>query len=547
MKFIRPVLPPFDPSTWLQSPFPERAKAVCASWATDGYGTPAVVFVAYGLKILAYVWVWSLFCSLSPSLGPLSAIASWWAEPLALQKAILWSMLFEVLGLGCGSGPLTGRYRPPVGAPLYFLRRGTIRLPPLGAGRRRGMLDVLLYAALLAALLAVLTSPAVTTLGVLPVVVLLVLSGLRDRTIFLAARSEHYLVACLIFLLAGSTEAFVAGLMALWAALWFFAGFSKLNSHFAPVVCVMVSNSPMLCFAGLRKRMYRSYPDDLRPSGLAIALGHFGTALELSIPLVLLTAWSPGMLLLGMALVVLLHGYITTSVPVGVPLEWNVLVAYGAFVLFWGHPEVSVLQMSAPIAVLVLTTAVVVPLLGNLFPGRISFLPSMRYYAGNWAMSVWLFRGDSHKKLYRSLTMPSPWVREQLGPFYDDATITALLSRLMAFRLMHLHGRALGELLPQALGEAPLSAYTWMDGEVIAGAVLGWNFGDGHLHGARLIEVIRAECDFAPGELRCITVEAQPLLQRHQRYEIFDGADGLIGSGMLPVAALRERQPWDQR
>lgn len=506
-----------------------------------------MIFLAYGLKIMAYIGGWLVFCSLSPSLGAPSDIASWWAEPLALQKGILWSMLFEVLGLGCGSGPLTGRYRPPVAAPLYFLRRGTIRLPPLGPGKRRGVLDVLLYAGLLAALLTALIAPTVTTTVVLPVVVLLMLSGLRDRVIFLAARSEHYLVACLIFMLANSTEAFLAGLMVLWAALWFFAGFSKLNRHFAHVVCVMVSNSPLLWVGGLRKRMYRSYPDDLRPSALATALGHFGTALELGIPLVLLTAWSTDLLLLGMVLVVLLHSYITTSVPVGVPLEWNVLVAYGAFVLFWGHPEVSVLQMSAPIAVLVLVTSVAVPVLGNLFPGRISFLPSMRYYAGNWAMSVWLFRGDSHEKLYRSLTMPSPWVREQLGPFYDDQTITALLSRLMAFRLMHLHGRTLGELLPQALGDAPLSAYTWMDGEIVAGAMLGWNFGDGHLHGARLIEVIRTECDFEPGELRCIAVEAQPLLKRHHQYEIFDGADGLIASGTVSIDALLSRQPWDQR
>ena len=51
------------------------------------------------------------------------------AEPIAFQKAILWSLLFEGLGLGCGSGPLTGRYFPPVGGFLYFLRPGTTKLP----------------------------------------------------------------------------------------------------------------------------------------------------------------------------------------------------------------------------------------------------------------------------------------------------------------------------------------------------------------------------------------------------------------------------------
>ena len=39
------------------------------------------------------------------------------------------------------------------------------------------------------------------------------------------------------------------------------------------------------------------------------------------------------------------------------------------------------------------------PLLGNLVPSRVSFLVAMRYYAGNWAWNAWLFRGDSHEKL----------------------------------------------------------------------------------------------------------------------------------------------------
>ena len=39
-------------------------------------------------------------------------------------------MLFEVVGLGCGFGPLNNRFFPPMGSILYWLRPGTIRLPP---------------------------------------------------------------------------------------------------------------------------------------------------------------------------------------------------------------------------------------------------------------------------------------------------------------------------------------------------------------------------------------------------------------------------------
>ena len=57
----------------------------------------------------------------------MSELGDWWLHPIAFEKAILWSMLFEGLGLGCGSGPLTGRYAPPLGGALYFARPGTTK------------------------------------------------------------------------------------------------------------------------------------------------------------------------------------------------------------------------------------------------------------------------------------------------------------------------------------------------------------------------------------------------------------------------------------
>ncbi|WP_459979705.1 DUF3556 domain-containing protein, partial [Mycobacterium avium] len=71
------------------------------------------------------------------------------------QKAVLYTMLFEVVGLGCCFGPLAGRYFPPMGSILYWLRPGTIRLPPwpnripLTRCSTRTPLDAALYGALL--------------------------------------------------------------------------------------------------------------------------------------------------------------------------------------------------------------------------------------------------------------------------------------------------------------------------------------------------------------------------------------------------------------
>ena len=55
-------------------------------------------------------------------------------------------------GSGAGSMPLSFRFIPPIGGPLYWLRPGTVRLPPwpdkvpFTAGTRRTPLDVALYA-----------------------------------------------------------------------------------------------------------------------------------------------------------------------------------------------------------------------------------------------------------------------------------------------------------------------------------------------------------------------------------------------------------------
>ncbi|HIA02563.1 MAG TPA: hypothetical protein EYN06_05975 [Myxococcales bacterium] len=543
-------MPDYDSLKWRQLSYSERGKLACQSWALQGYGTPSAIFLFYALKVAFYIWIWSFFCSFSPSLGSLSEISDWWLEPLAFQKAILWSLMFEVLGLGCGSGPLTGRYNPPFGGFLYFLRPGTTKLAlcpnlPLLGGNRRSWFDVLLYAGLLALLVIVLTAPTVETAQLWPILLVLAVLTLADKTLFLAARGEHYGVMILLFLLAASQLEWVAGCKGVAAALWFFAGVSKLNHHFPTVVGVMVSNSPVIPWAFVRKRMYRNYPNDLRPSQLAVFMAHFGTALELGVPLILLLAPSGPFLWLGIGLMLLLHTFITSNLPMGVPIEWNIMVVYGALVLFWGQPQVSVLDSGAVIGGLLLLVSVLVPVVGHLFPDRISFLPAMRYYAGNWAMSIWLFKGDSYRKLHQNLTMSSPWIEDQLAPFYDEQTIHAALGKVMSFRLMHLHGRTLGTLIPKAI-EGELADYEWVDGELVAGLVLGWNFGDGHLHDERLLEIVQSSCDFEEGELRCVFVESQPLFQGYHAYRIWDAKSGKMECGRIAVSDLLKMQPWDE-
>jgi len=543
---LQPTPPPYDALAWVKKPLDERGRMVCESWAMQGYGTPLAVFFAYVLKVGLYVGGWMLFCSFSPALGGPASVATWWLHPLAFQKAIVWSMLFEVLGLGCGSGPLTGRYFPPVGGFLYFLRPGTTKMPlfpgmPLLGGRTRSIVDVVLYAALVAGCVRALVAPAITYDHVLALVVLVPLLGVLDKTIFLAARGEHYWVTLVVFAFAGN---WIAGAKAVQIALWFWAGFSKLNHHFPTVVCVMTSNGPFTRFAWLRRMMYRSYPSDLRPSMLAHVMAHAGTVMEFSVPIAFLLTPLGVPPVVAMFLMLGLHGYITSNVPMGVPIEWNVAVVYGAFALFWAHPDVSILSVgSPPVAVFLVVMLVGLPLFGNLFPRSLSFLLSMRYYAGNWAYSIWLFKGEAYRKLAK-LTTTAPWIYDQLGRFYDRSTSVGLIGKVMGFRLMHLHGRALPELVPKALGDARLEDYEWLDGELVAGLALGWNFGEGHLHQEQLLASLQAQCGFDEGELRCIFVEAQPLGRGTMEYRIVDAKTGQREAGELKVRDLRARQPW---
>lgn len=541
--FFKPTAPPYDPLEWDRKPFTEKAQMVCRTWALQGYGTPLGIYVFYALKMAFYLWGFFFFCGFTHGMGSLATFGSWALTPIAFQKAILWNALFEVLGLGCGSGPLTGRFVPPVGGFLYFLRPGTTKLPvfegaPIIGGMRRGVLDVGLYAALIALLVTALIASAPTRPVLLGIAVVLPLLGILDKTLFLAARGEHYWTT--IVVLATATD-FLPGAKAIHATLWFWAGVSKLNHHFPAVVGVMTSNSPFTRFEWIRKLMYRSYPDDLNPSGFATIMGHAGTLLELSVPMVLLAGDGGTVTVVGIVMMLMLHGFITSNVPMGVPLEWNVMMVYGGFFLFYENAGVSILSMSAPIAALVITCGILVPLLGNLFPARVPFLLAMRYYAGNWAYSVWLFKQEAIPKLAK-LTKSTPWVYDQLERFYDQPTRIGIAGRAIGFRLMHLHGRALSKLVPKAVDR--FNDYAWADGEVIAGMALGWNFGDGHLHDEQLLRALQAQCGFEPGEVRAIMVESQPLHIQSMHYRICDASSGLLEEGHVQISELRKLQPW---
>ncbi|WP_456695865.1 DUF3556 domain-containing protein [Aeromicrobium sp. P5_D10] len=553
MGLISPTLPDVDIDEWRALPRAERTKILVKHWALHGFGTPYAIYVLYAVKIGLYVLGGLLFAASTPGLGGLGDLTDWWTAPVVFQKVIVWTLLFEVLGFGCGFGPLTMRFLPPIGTFLYWLRPGTIRLPPWPervpgtSGSRRSLLDVVLYVAVLTSAVFVLLSPAdrdplmIEPVRFLPLLIVLPLLGLRDKTIFLAARAEHYWVTGIVLMFPFVDMILAAKLIMI--ALWWGAATSKVNRHFPFVVATMISNAPLVPVA-IKRRLWRDAENDVRPSRLADAAAHGGTVIEYAVPLLLLLSSGGTVSRVLVVVMVVFHIHIISTIPMGVPLEWNVMMAFGTMFLFGHYSDVGLGDADNPLLVYgLLALVVAVVIWGNLRPAQVSFLPAMRYYAGNWPTSVWLFGEGAEQCFHDSVVKAAPLPHRQLAKLYPPEVVDLMIGKLGAWRGLHTHGRAMAGLYPHAADDH--ESRFIMDGEMVAGSALGWNFGDGHLHHEGLVAAVQERCSFAPGELRVIMFESQPIGHPVQAYRIVDAATGTIETGEVDVAEMLSRQPWD--
>ncbi|HEY1841027.1 MAG TPA: DUF3556 domain-containing protein [Mycobacterium sp.] len=567
MGFITPDLPDVDPDTWHTLSAADRMQVVTRHWVEHGFGTPSAIYLLYVFKMAGYAAGAAAVISLTPGLGGLGQIDVWWTQPIVYQKLVIFTLLFEVLGLGCGSGPLTARFWPPVGGFLYWLRPKTIRLPPwphdvpFTSGDTRSLFDVGLYVVVLASGVWALLAPghdgSVTGSGdlglidpvlVVPTIVALALLGLRDKTIFLAARGEHYWLKLLVFFFPFTDQ--IAAFKIILLGLWWGAATSKLNHHFPYVVAAMTSNNPLLRgrpFNWLKRRLYRDPVNDLRPTWIPKLMAHVGgTTAELIVPAVLVFfadshPWRWALI----AFMVVFHLNIISNLPMGVPLEWNIFFIFSLFYLFGHYSNISIYDLNSPLLLAILMAAlVVVPIVGNMFPQQISFLPALRYYAGNWASSVWCFRAGAEDKIEAHVVKSSALTAKQIARLYDPATAEIISDKARAFRSMHVHGRALNGLLPRALENQ--ADYALREGETVAGPLIGWNFGEGHLHNEQLVDAVQRRCQFDEGDLRVIILEGQPIQTKRQRYRIVDAKTGLIEEGYVAVDDMLARQPWPE-
>jgi Transmembrane protein of unknown function (DUF3556) len=562
MGFLQADLPDVDVETFGDRPHLERMKILSRHWVEYGFGTPWSVHLLYVVKIAVYVFVGLVLASCTKGFGAFWEVASFWTQPIFYQKLLLWTMLFEFLGLGGSSGPLAFRFSPPIGGVLHWARPRTLRLPPwpttvpFTRGTSRTWFDVVLYLGTVATLVVLLLSdgapkagqPADSVglldprlLGIL--VVLLALAGLRDKVLFLAARSEQYWVAA-IFMAALPYVDMIMGLKLIMFTVWFWAAFSKLGRHFTFVVSAMLSNAPWLRIPAIKRRFYRDFPRDIRPSKLAAVIAHQGTVIEFAAPIILLLSTNRTLTMLTLVVIVIFHLFITSMFPLAVPLEWNIFYCFSAVWLFGLHmpPQYGVTATSPLLLVAMIVGLSLFPVLGNLFPAQISFLPSMRYYAGNWATSQWAFRKGCEQRLNTHIVKAANNQIDQLTDLYGPATAELVLQKAVAWRCMHSHGRALATLIGKHVDT--YENYDIREGEFVAGTVLGWQFGDGHLHNERFIEAVQQRCGFAPGEVIVVCIESQPIHVLRQRYRVIDLALGELERGYVEVEDMLASQPW---
>lgn len=563
MGFLKQDSPAVDYAEWSKGTRAERIKPMARHWAEVGFGTPVVLHLFYVVKILLYVLVAWLVVLTTNGIDGFTNVAQWYDEPIVFEKVVLYTMLFEVLGLGCGFGPLNNRFFPPMGSPLYWLRPKTVRLPPwpnrvpLTKGTSRTPFEVLLYAALLIVLVVALFSDGTgpipelhTEVGVLPIwqiatiLGILAVLGLRDKVLFLAARGEVYAPLAAAFLLSGVDMIIAAKLVCL--VIWLGAATSKLNKHFPFVISTMMSNNPVIRPRWIKRMFFEKFPDDLRPGRLSRFVAHFSTAIEGLVPLVLFFSHGGWVTAIAAFVMVCFHFGILSAIPMGVPLEWNVFMMFSVLALFVGHAGIGLgdLQSPWPIVLFVVVAGTVV--LGNLFPRKVSFLPGMRYYAGNWDTTLWCVKPSAEQKIAKGIVAIASMPAAQMEKFYGSKE-TAEMYQYMgyAFRAFNTHGRAMFTLAHRAMAGQNEEDYVLTDGERICSTAIGWNFGDGHMHNEQLIAALQARCHFEPGEVRVLLLDAQPIHKQQQEYRLVDAATGEFERGFVRVADMVTRQPWD--
>ena len=309
----------------------------------------------------------------------------------------------------------------------------------------------------------------------------------------------------------------------------------------------MICNTPWNRSRKFKSKMYRDYPDDLRPSAAAALGAHLGTAWEFGMPLLLLLSDGGTIGTIALIGMLMFHVHIFSTFAMGVPMEWNLFMLFGLCFLFGEYGD----YRSGTSTTRCLIAAARADRRRD--PGRRQppagqdLLPALdALLRGQLGDEMWLFRKDTgaEEKFDREIYKVAPIAVEQLAKIYDAETANYILEKGLAFRAMHSHGRALNALFARAAAPRDVDDYFVREGEVISGIVTGWNFGDGHFHHEQLLDAVQRAGAVRAGRAAVVMLESQPAHIQRQHYRIHDAATGLIEEGWINVRDMIERGPW---
>ncbi len=559
-------LPPVDLDEFAALPFFERMKMLQLHWVKFGFGTPKQTINFYVWKIFFYALFGLIIAGAFTKGLEFDNIAGWWDEPILYQKLMVWTILLEVLGLAATCGPLAFHFDPPIGGVLYWWQNDTIRVPPypnhvpFTKGNRRTPWDTGIYKLIVfwLVMMLFLSGDAVDGLppdsaGVMPqwalvtYCCLIVLMAFRDKIVFLSARSETYEPTMLYFGLFSSFVDMIDAAKICIVVIWMGAGFSKLQHGFSATVAIMVQNTPWMVSQRFRKATVRDYPNDIRPSKLTHAIGHVGgTTCELVMPLVLLFSPWPWMTWIAIISIWMLHTFILSTIPIAVPLEWNVFFIFVVAFLFANFPAgdgFGVGDMNPVLLAIVVFVALAPIVLGALRPQYVSFLVGMKQYAGNWASGTFSFRDKSMEdRINERIVKAADNQIDQLDPLFGNEISEIFIQKAVAFRMMHPMGRMhMSALMRHTDG---LDDRIQREGEFVSNVLTGWNFGDGHCLDERLIEALQERCQYEPGDVIVAWTESQPAFSKKVQYRVIDAALGTVEKGWYHNDDAAHEQPW---
>lgn len=559
-------LPPVDLDGFAKIPFLPRMKILQLHWVEAGFGTPKQTVTFYTWKIFFY-GLFGLIVAGSFTRGlEFNDIGSWWDEPILYQKLMVWTVLLEILGLAATCGPMAFHFDPPIGQSLYWWQNDTIRIPPYPGrvpftkGNRRTPWDTGLYKIIVFWLIMMLflsgnQVPGLPegTAGMMPrwpfvvYAALILVMGMRDKCVFLASRAEQYVPTMLAFAFFPSFVDMIVAAKIFIVVVWMGAGISKLQHGFSSTVAIMMQNSPWNGSRKLRMATVRDYPNDIRPSKLTHFIAHFfGTTTEVVVPLVLLFSPWPWLTWLGIISMWMLHAFIISTIPLAVPLEWNVFFGFCVAFLFANFPAgggYGLGDMDPILLAGVVAFAWAPIVVGAIWPQHVSFLIGMKQYAGNWASTTWSFRDkEKEDRLNERIVKAADNQIDQIEPIFGKEISEIFIQKAMAFRMMHPMGRM--HITMHMRHTPDVDDRVLREGEFVSNTLTGWNFGDGHCHDERLVEAVQERCNYEPGDLLVVFTESQPMFSKKVQYRVIDAALGVVEKGWYHNDDAAEVQPW---